>query len=129
MKMSLMPPALVVVSALIGRAGYSCAGAALANAATNAATAAELVVPCTTRRYTLITASSPDDFAWNSVHNAAARVGRQDLALTYVPMNLGHPLHVMRGLDPRIHPFRKMMDCRVKPGNDDRENLYQRDVL
>jgi hypothetical protein len=24
---------------------------------------------------------------------------------------------VMRGLDPRIHPFRKM-DCRVKPGND-----------
>jgi hypothetical protein len=35
----------------------------------------------------------------------------------------------MRGLDPRIHPFRKMMDCRVKPGNDDREILYQRDVL
>jgi len=30
----------------------------------------------------------------------------------------------MRGLDPRIHPssqkgFFKMMDCRVKPGNDD----------
>jgi hypothetical protein len=30
---------------------------------------------------------------------------------------------VMRGLDPRIHPslqrvFSKMMDCRVKPGND-----------
>jgi hypothetical protein len=25
---------------------------------------------------------------------------------------------VMRGLDPRIHPFR-MMDCRVKPGNDE----------
>jgi hypothetical protein len=29
----------------------------------------------------------------------------------------------MRGLDPRIHPLRKklfpkMMDCRVKPGND-----------
>jgi hypothetical protein len=23
----------------------------------------------------------------------------------------------MRGLDPRIHLFRKM-DCRVKPGND-----------
>jgi hypothetical protein len=25
---------------------------------------------------------------------------------------------VMRGLDPRIHHFRKM-DCRVKPGNDE----------
>jgi hypothetical protein len=24
----------------------------------------------------------------------------------------------MRGLDPRIHPLR-LMDCRVKPGNDD----------
>jgi hypothetical protein len=24
----------------------------------------------------------------------------------------------MRGLDPRIHPFREKMDCRVKPGND-----------
>jgi len=24
---------------------------------------------------------------------------------------------VMRGLDPRIH-LSKMMDCRVKPGND-----------
>jgi hypothetical protein len=31
---------------------------------------------------------------------------------------------VTRGLDPRVHPFRKnffanKMDCRVKPGNDD----------
>jgi hypothetical protein len=31
---------------------------------------------------------------------------------------------VMRGLDPRIHlfsrkPSSKMMDCRVKPGNDE----------
>jgi hypothetical protein len=26
---------------------------------------------------------------------------------------------VMRGLDPRIHPFAKTMDCRVKPGNVD----------
>jgi hypothetical protein len=29
---------------------------------------------------------------------------------------------VMRGLDPRIHLFAKsltMMDCRVKPGNDE----------
>jgi hypothetical protein len=25
---------------------------------------------------------------------------------------------VMRGLDPRIHLLAKMMDCRVKPGND-----------
>jgi len=25
---------------------------------------------------------------------------------------------VMRGLDPRIHLLQKMMDCRVKPGND-----------
>jgi hypothetical protein len=33
---------------------------------------------------------------------------------------------VMRGLDPRIHllrkkVFAKMMDCRVKPGNDEVE--------
>src|SRR5262245_52096014 len=27
-------------------------------------------------------------------------------------------LGVTRGLDPRVHPFRKKMDCRVKPGND-----------
>jgi hypothetical protein len=25
---------------------------------------------------------------------------------------------VTRGLDPRVHLFQKMMDCRVKPGND-----------
>jgi len=25
---------------------------------------------------------------------------------------------VMRGLDPRIHLFKKMVDCQVKPGND-----------
>jgi hypothetical protein len=25
---------------------------------------------------------------------------------------------VTRGLNPRVHPFRKKMDCRVKPGND-----------
>jgi hypothetical protein len=24
----------------------------------------------------------------------------------------------MRGLDPRIHPALKLMDCRVRPGND-----------
>jgi hypothetical protein len=35
-------------------------------------------------------------------------------------MDLSHSLHVMRGLDPRIHLFRQM-DCRVKPGNDDGE--------
>jgi hypothetical protein len=28
-----------------------------------------------------------------------------------------HPV-VTRGLDPRVHPLRKKMDCRVKPGND-----------
>jgi hypothetical protein len=25
---------------------------------------------------------------------------------------------VTRGLDPRVHPFREEMDCRVKPSND-----------
>jgi hypothetical protein len=25
----------------------------------------------------------------------------------------------MSGLDPRIHQVRKMMDCRVKPGNEE----------
>jgi hypothetical protein len=33
-------------------------------------------------------------------------------------MDLNRSFHVMRGLDPRIHPLREM-DCRVKPGNDD----------
>ena len=28
------------------------------------------------------------------------------------------PLSVTRGLDPRVHPLRKEMDCRVKSGND-----------
>jgi hypothetical protein len=27
-------------------------------------------------------------------------------------------LSVTRGLDPRVHPFHKKMDCRVKPGSD-----------
>jgi hypothetical protein len=26
---------------------------------------------------------------------------------------------VIRGPDPRVHLFRKMMDCGVKPGNDE----------
>jgi hypothetical protein len=26
----------------------------------------------------------------------------------------------MAGLDPAIHPLRKKLDCRVKPGNDKR---------
>jgi hypothetical protein len=26
---------------------------------------------------------------------------------------------VTRGLDPRVHLFRKKLDCRVKPGNDE----------
>jgi hypothetical protein len=26
----------------------------------------------------------------------------------------------MAGLDPAIHSFRKKLDCRVKPGNDER---------
>jgi hypothetical protein len=29
----------------------------------------------------------------------------------------------MRGLDPRIHLLAKRMDCRVKPGNDNRFNM------
>ncbi len=28
------------------------------------------------------------------------------------------PLSVTRGRDPRVHPSRKKMDCRIKPGND-----------
>jgi hypothetical protein len=37
------------------------------------------------------------------------------------PVAIGFPraLLVMRRLDPRIHPFRKKMDRRVKPGDDD----------
>jgi hypothetical protein len=35
--------------------------------------------------------------------------------LSFCPLG---PLRVMRGLYPRIHPLRKKLDCRVKPGND-----------
>jgi hypothetical protein len=33
-----------------------------------------------------------------------------------------YSLHVIAGLDPAIHPFRKMMDARVKPAHDELEN-------
>ncbi len=33
-------------------------------------------------------------------------------------MRLSYPSPVTRGLDARVHLFRKRMDCRVKPGND-----------
>jgi hypothetical protein len=55
------------------------------------------------------------------------------LAPLAVVAGLGyHTLGVMRGLEPRIHeavqrprpygcsPLRFIMDCRVKPGNDER---------
>jgi hypothetical protein len=32
----------------------------------------------------------------------------------------------MRGLDPRLHPFRRMVDCRVKPGNEDKPSAANR---
>jgi hypothetical protein len=41
-------------------------------------------------------------------------------------MDLNRSVHVMRGLDPRIHRLRKM-DYRVKPGNDDREVRFDRE--
>jgi hypothetical protein len=49
---------------------------------------------------------------------------RMDFA-TYkqIPVELNLSLYVMRGLDPRIHLLAKMMDCRVKPGNDDRDSI------
>jgi hypothetical protein len=34
-----------------------------------------------------------------------------------------------RGLDPRIHPFRKKMDCRDKPGNDSGLDRFDRNPL
>jgi hypothetical protein len=36
---------------------------------------------------------------------------------------------VTRGLDPRVHLFRKKMDCRVKPGNDVDPNRFDRNPL
>jgi hypothetical protein len=36
---------------------------------------------------------------------------------------------VTRGLDPRVHPFRKKMDCRVKPGNDAELDRIDRNPL
>jgi hypothetical protein len=36
---------------------------------------------------------------------------------------------VTRGLDPRVHPFRKKMDCRVKPGNDTELDRSDRNPL
>jgi hypothetical protein len=43
-------------------------------------------------------------------------------------MELYRSLYVMRGLDPRIHLLR-LMDCRVKPGNDDGEVRYDLEQL
>ena len=42
-----------------------------------------------------------------------------------------HTQNVTRGLDPRVHllrkkAFAKKMDCRVKPGNDERRGLRKR---
>jgi hypothetical protein len=31
----------------------------------------------------------------------------------------------MRGLDPRIHPFREGMDCRIKSGNDQETEVHE----
>jgi hypothetical protein len=45
------------------------------------------------------------------------------------------PFAVIAGLDPAIHPFAKMMDPRVKPGNDGGKrgtsvlHPFQRDLL
>jgi hypothetical protein len=36
---------------------------------------------------------------------------------------------ITRGLDPRVHLFRKKMDCRVKPGNDAELNPSDRNML
>ena len=37
-----------------------------------------------------------------------------------IPMGLNWtPVIVTRGLDLRVHFFRKKLDCRVKPGNDE----------
>ncbi len=36
---------------------------------------------------------------------------------------------VTRGLDPRVHLFRKKMDCRVKPGNDAEEGQSELNPL
>jgi hypothetical protein len=36
------------------------------------------------------------------------------------------PVIVTRGLDPRLHLFRKKMDCRVKPGNDERSQCKRK---
>jgi hypothetical protein len=44
-------------------------------------------------------------------------------SLQRIPVELNVLLYVMRGLDPRIHLLTKMMDCRVKPGNDDRDSI------
>jgi hypothetical protein len=42
----------------------------------------------------------------------------------WIPVELNLSLYVMRGPDPRIHLLPKMMDCRVKPGNDDRDSKW-----
>src|SRR3569623_983974 len=41
-------------------------------------------------------------------------------------LDLSETTLVMRGLDPRIHLLEKMMDCRVKPGNDEFNLRLQR---
>ena len=43
-----------------------------------------------------------------------------------VPMSLN--VIVTRGLDPRVHPLRKKMDCQLKPGNDEQSRGSARAV-
>ena len=47
--------------------------------------------------------------------------------LERIPIGLNWtPVIVTRGLDPRVHLFRKKMDCRVKPGNDERSQCKRK---
>jgi hypothetical protein len=49
--------------------------------------------------------------AANAALHAATRRKRTSIKLIHISP-------VARGLDPRVHPLRMKMDCRVKPGND-----------
>jgi hypothetical protein len=65
--------------------------------------------------------SAQDGSAADTVWEWSKRKAAEAAASAHAPhLRLIHALSVMRGL-PRIHLVAKKLDCRVKPGNDDRD--------
>ena len=69
---------------------------------------------------------------WNGMYrqnqHANACFGRMDSSGSS-PAGIAREDGRKRPYDPRVHPFRKKMDCRVKPGNDTELDRFDRNRL